>query len=153
MCLLFFAGVNWTFFATGLCYFGVAILGFTAFGVNSPDNVLMAFARGTAPLGCEHGSHDGGGACGSGISSVHTASIQPDRNSYLSMPRYVATVPDCMAGAGPITVCHPCHIRWYPDSILWCTDGADRCNCSDTHNIFAASFAVGVVQTATQMVF
>eukprot|EP00775_Hariotina_reticulata_P008259 gene8259-8447_t len=39
-------GVNWTFVATGLCYFGVAILGFAAFGINSPDNVLMAFSGG-----------------------------------------------------------------------------------------------------------
>jgi len=39
-------GVNWTFLATGLCYFGVSILGFYAFGTDVSDNVLMAFAHG-----------------------------------------------------------------------------------------------------------
>jgi hypothetical protein len=32
---------------TGLCYFGVSILGFHAFGTAVPDNVLLAFAHGS----------------------------------------------------------------------------------------------------------
>jgi len=39
-------GVNWTFLVTGLCYFGVSILGFYAFGTSVSDNVLMAFQAG-----------------------------------------------------------------------------------------------------------
>jgi len=39
-------GVLWTFVATGLCYFGVSILGFHAFGTGVSDNVLMAFESG-----------------------------------------------------------------------------------------------------------
>lgn len=38
-------GVLITFVITGLCYFSVAILGFHAFGVAVPDNVLAAFAH------------------------------------------------------------------------------------------------------------
>lgn len=30
----------------GLCYFGVSIMGFYAFGTNVADNVLMAFENG-----------------------------------------------------------------------------------------------------------
>jgi hypothetical protein len=32
---------------TGLCYFGVSIVGFHAFGTAVPDNVLLAFAHGS----------------------------------------------------------------------------------------------------------
>lgn len=39
-------GVNWTFFITGLCYFGVSIAGFWAFGTSVGDNVLLAFKSG-----------------------------------------------------------------------------------------------------------
>ncbi|WIA19602.1 hypothetical protein OEZ85_005540 [Tetradesmus obliquus] len=40
-------GVNVTFLVTGLCYFGVTIAGFHAFGTAVPDNVLGAFAHGS----------------------------------------------------------------------------------------------------------
>jgi hypothetical protein len=39
-------GVHWTFVATGLCYFGVSIVGFWAFGTAVPENVLFAFSAG-----------------------------------------------------------------------------------------------------------
>jgi len=39
-------GVNITFIVTGLCYFGVSILGFWAFGTAVGDNVLLAFQPG-----------------------------------------------------------------------------------------------------------
>eukprot|EP00878_Enallax_costatus_P014279 GHUV01014936.1.p1 GENE.GHUV01014936.1~~GHUV01014936.1.p1 ORF type:complete len:415 (+),score=64.43 GHUV01014936.1:364-1608(+) len=39
-------GVNVTFLLTGLCYFGVSIVGFWAFGTAVSENVLMAFAHG-----------------------------------------------------------------------------------------------------------
>jgi uncharacterized protein YaiE (UPF0345 family) len=32
---------------TGLCYVGVSIVGFHAFGTAAPDNVLLAFAHGS----------------------------------------------------------------------------------------------------------
>eukprot|EP00879_Flechtneria_rotunda_P025399 GHRR01026990.1.p1 GENE.GHRR01026990.1~~GHRR01026990.1.p1 ORF type:complete len:290 (-),score=71.50 GHRR01026990.1:290-1159(-) len=35
-------GVNITFLLTGLCYFGVSIVGFWAFGTSVPENVLLA---------------------------------------------------------------------------------------------------------------
>jgi len=35
-----------TFVVTGLCYFGVSILGFYAFGTSVGDNVLLAFQHG-----------------------------------------------------------------------------------------------------------
>lgn len=39
-------GVNVTFILTGLCYFGVACVGFWAFGTGVTENVLMAFSKG-----------------------------------------------------------------------------------------------------------
>ena len=40
-------GVHVTFVLTGLCYFGVAIAGYWAFGTNVAGNVLLAFDNGT----------------------------------------------------------------------------------------------------------
>ena len=40
-------GVHVTFVLTGICYFGVAIAGYWAFGTNVAGNVLLAFDNGT----------------------------------------------------------------------------------------------------------